>query len=152
MDDALYSDLATRKKKNLTAAYATAAVSLSELAARNTPVSASEIIAAFNLDLRKILDGETAAQIAAGILALEGQLDQLRPLAAAEQIRQLPVMRDFYARLASPLLRLLAESDRNDDNAGFSSSLEAWKAAWKEALRVGVEEELYVWQNHTLEQ
>lgn len=151
MDDALYSDLATRKKKNLTAAYTTAAVSLSELAARNTPVSASEIIAAFNLDLRKILDGETAAQIAAGILALEGQLDQLRPMAAAEQIRQLPVMRDLYARLASPLLRLLAESERSSEDAPVPT-IEEWKASWKEALRVGVEEELYVWQNHTLEQ
>ena len=149
MDDALYSDLATKRKKSLTAAYATAAVSLSELAARNNPVTANEIIAAFNLDLRKILDGENPAQIAAGILALEGQLDQLRPLAAAEQIRQLPVMRDLYARLASPLLRLLAESEHWPEDL---AAIESWKAMWKEALRVGVEEELYVWQNHSLEQ
>jgi len=67
-------------------------------------------------------------------------------LAPGEE-REIPAFKDFYLHLAPTMLRVFLETPEYKDAENKDSG-----KIWKEALRVALEEELYIWKNKLIEQ
>ena len=98
-----------------------------------------EIVESFCVEIKRILATGDLSELIEGIFALENTLEALASDPRYEG-DELPHLGDFYQHLSPLLLRLVVESQREGGDE------ESILQSWPEALRVSLEEEVYLWQ------
>jgi hypothetical protein len=99
-------------------------------------LSIRDLALAYCRDLRELLQIEDLRVLAAALLEVEQRLNNLlHERELEESSKEIPDLTECYRALAPVLLRALIEA--NDEV----------EPAWREAIRIGVEEEIYHWQD-----
>ncbi len=105
-----------------------------------TPKGNEDIpIEVFIKKLRRLLTLDDLAEIIDGLFELQAQLIE-QGLNVDFGLKDPPSLNDFFQHLAPILLRATRE------NLESVEPRELLLRGWKEALRVAIEEEIYVWQ------
>ncbi|MBT3585248.1 MAG: hypothetical protein HN509_10085 [Halobacteriovoraceae bacterium] len=102
-------------------------------------VSVSEISRVFCNDLRALLEHGEISLIIHDLFIIESQLHHLHE-AYPDKTAELPHLEDLYRGLSPVLLRSLWEHSELPE--GESDVIRGWI----EALRISIEEEIYLWQ------
>ncbi len=89
------------------------------------------------VEIEKILNEETLYQISRAVINLENKLSKLDEIVNFDV--EIPNLREFYTSLSAVFLQCFVETEKIDD-------LEDAKAHWLEAVKIGLEEELSIWQ------
>jgi len=134
MDNNLYSNFLLKSKKaKLETGEELSLLNLSLL------IAEEQVAKAFCNDLKKVLEIEDIAEIAHQLLSIETKLNTLN-----EDLRfngKIPSLEHFFRNFSPIFLRALVESV--DVNSIEKSA--------KEAIRIALEEELYIWQDRYLQ-
>jgi hypothetical protein len=147
MDFGNYSDLSLKPKKTRTLINDLGLnISLKELVKQDWEfVTKAKVIRAFCNDLTNILDQDNIYKMIGGLFAVENSLAVLGDEELWDEKEELPNLAEFYSALSPVLLRALWENQNNDlENSHVVES-------WIEALRISIEEELYIWKEKLVE-
>lgn len=98
-------------------------------------VSSEKVVRAFCEDLKSCLDHEDLKSCLQHFFKIEHYLNELE-----EEMEEVPSLKEFYEVLSPTLLRVVWEGLEGE------MKIEELKERWLEALRVSLEEELYLWQ------
>ncbi|EQC47456.1 hypothetical protein [Bacteriovorax sp. Seq25_V] len=88
-------------------------------------------------EIEKILNEETLYQISRAVINLENKLNKLEEIVNLDVV--VPNLREFYTSLSAVFLQCFVETENIDD-------LDEAKSHWLEAVKIGLEEELSIWQ------
>jgi len=100
------------------------------------PASERELIEALCNDFKEVLEIEDLSSLIHEIFKIENQISFLN-----DKGKNVPDLSIFYQNLSPVLLRSLWEV-LNDGEVKSEDLL----SAWKEAIRIAIEEEFYIWQ------
>ena len=135
-----YQNFKNRVQKNLTNCIfsETEELSLFNFTSEETIVPAREedLVEALCSDFKRILEIEDLSELIHEVFKIENQIQFLK-----DKGKNVPDLLIFYQNLSPVLLRSLWEV-LNDGEKGADDIL----LSWKEAIRIAIEEEFYVWQ------
>jgi len=97
-----------------------------------------EVLKAFCNSLKNLLDITDLKSLISGLFEIEYTLNSIKENGAIES--DMPCFAGFYNSLSPILLRAVLEHDLDNEDSGTLIK------GWLEALRIALEEELYVWQ------
>ncbi len=149
MDRTTYTNFNTKIRKNHAALEQSPDCSLKQLCNVSwSNVSQKQIVNSFISSLRDILDQDDVYKVIESIFDLQTTVhlvqDKLKVF--DEESVDIPRLDVFFQVLSPILLRVLSESYQMEG----LQKLNFIEQEWKEALRVAIEEELYLWQKKSL--
>src|SRR3989339_777658 len=113
-------------------------------------LSQSELIDAFCNDLKELLSFDDIYPMITFLFEIESAINSLSDPAfdvLDPAIEEIPDLLEFYRHLSPILLRIVLEGENMGGGLkGDQQRVGHILNGWKEALRVAIEEELYVWK------
>ena len=149
MESTLYSKFSTKSKKHnalLDSSIREEEVTIVDLAKSETfkNYGLDYLVRAFCNDLNKLLDFENIESMINHIFEIDSSLTEIQSKIDFFTDDEVPNLYDFYNQLSPLLLRLICDAQSIDD---INERNEYINESWKEALRVAIEEELYIWKD-----
>jgi hypothetical protein len=145
MDSMIYSPFSAKVKKNkLPTSDIDASITLESVLKQDFEIITKEqVVKGFCNDLRILLKSDDVYELIHGIFAIEHNISYISEN-IFEDGNDLPTLGEFHRNLSPVLLRALLDNAASSDSDSYNVEKE-----WKEALRISIEEELYIWQERS---
>jgi hypothetical protein len=135
--DQLYTNMKSKQVKSTS--FATQSLSLEELLKADSHlISSAQVIDAFVLELKELLAIENLSKLIEKIFSLQMILEKLSQYLPNDIV--VPNLDEFYKLLSPILMRSLQEHILDQNSQVLMES-------WKNAIRIAIEEELYLHKN-----